>query len=325
MRCRVTQSPEEAAEALRQGKLVALPTETVYGLGANALDARAVAGIFAAKERPAFDPLIVHVPDVDSVSQVAREFPPLARRLVDRFWPGPLTLVLPKTDIVPELVTSGLATVAVRVPRHPLIRRVLELTDFPVAAPSANLFGRLSPTTVEHVLDQLGDRIDLVLDGGPCQVGVESTIVQVSEGQVVVLRPGGTSLEMIEQITNRIAFAAPCLDTVPLAPGQLPSHYAPRTPLELVDSIPTSAPSAGCGLLLFQPFSTTGYAQLEILSASGSMEEAAANFFPSLHRLDAAGLQVILTTRFPESGLGRALNDRLERAAKSRIDLTKSR
>lgn len=316
MRCRVTKNPEEAAAALCAGRLVALPTETVYGLGGNAFDPRAVAEIFAVKERPTFDPLIVHVRSIEQLPQVATEFPAVAQQLADRFWPGPLTMVLPKTAAVPELVTSGLPTVAVRIPDHPLMQRVLEAAGFPIAAPSANLFGRLSPTSVEHVLDQLGDRIDLVLDGGPCRVGVESTILHFQHDAAVLLRPGGVSIEDLSQIIGPVTLPDVSLTAAtPTAPGQLPSHYAPRTPLRIVPEIPSVAAHSGIGLLLCSPQSLTGYARVETLSPAGDLVEAASRFFQALHQLDESGLQLILSQNFPDRGLGRALNDRLARAA----------
>jgi len=315
MRCRVTLDPAEAAEALRAGRVVALPTETVYGLGGNAFDPRAVAQIFAAKDRPEFDPLIVHVGSWDMLSTVVTEFPEPARQLAERFWPGPLTMVLPKSDRVPDLVTSGLPTVGVRWPAHPLMLQVLQHTDFPIAAPSANLFGRLSPTTVEHVLDQLGDRIDLVLDGGPCQVGVESTIVQLATEGASLLRPGGVTVEALQDILGPIQMLTAESSARPLAPGQLPSHYAPRTPLRLIDDIPLTAPGDEVGLLLAKPILVQNYRHIEILSLVGELPEMAANLFPALHRLDNSGLQLILAHRVTDIGLGRAINDRLDRAA----------
>lgn len=315
MRCRTTRSPQEAADALRAGRLVALPTETVYGLGANALDVRAVAEIFAAKERPAFDPLIVHIHSVEWLPRVASDFPSPARRLAEAFWPGPLTLVLPKNPSIPDLVTSGLATVGVRIPDHPLMRQVLELADVPIAAPSANRFGRLSPTTAEHVIRQLGTRIDLVLDGGPCRVGVESTIVQCCDRRSVLLRPGGIAVEELERIVGPLEFPTRAAVVLPTAPGQLPSHYAPHTPLTLVDELPPVATMANAGALGFTPRPLSGYCQTEFLSKIGDLTEAAANFFPALHRLDDGQLEVIVAERLPNVGLGRALNDRLERAA----------
>lgn len=309
-------SPEVAAAILKQGGLVALPTETVYGLGANALDAVAVARIFAAKERPFFDPLIVHLADIDWLPRVAAEFPAIARRLAERFWPGPLTLVLPKTDAVPELVTSGLSSVGIRIPDHELTRQVLRLANVPVAAPSANPFGRLSPTTAEHVQKQLGGRIDAILDGGPCRVGVESTILRVDGDQVIQLRPGGIPLEQIEALVGRVHVDGTSSPDKPVAPGMLASHYAPRTPLMIVDQVPTIVPWPRTGLLSFRRnLSPTSFAAVEVLSPSGDLIEATAGFFRALHRLDGADLDGILVTRFPDEGLGRALNDRLRRAA----------
>jgi L-threonylcarbamoyladenylate synthase len=312
---RITRDPAEAAEMLTAGKVVALPTETVYGLGGHAFDAHAVAAVFAAKDRPHFDPLIVHLADIDSVSDIAADFPEPARRLADAFWPGPLTLVLPKRDLVPDLVTAGLRTVAVRVPAHPLMRHVLELTGFPIAAPSANLFGRLSPTTAEHVHEQLGDRIELILDGGPCRVGLESTIVGFRDGRPQLLRPGGVSFEEIERIVGPVTIPTQTDEQQPAAPGQLPSHYAPRTPLIVTESVPDPAPEPNSGALLIRPRPVSGYSAVEVLSRSGDLTEAAANFFSALNQLDRAGLAVVFAEWFPELGLGRALNDRLRRAA----------
>lgn len=314
MRCRVTKSPEEAADRLRAGSLVALPTETVYGLGGNALDAQAVAQIFAVKERPTFDPLIVHIGSPAHLPLVVSNVPPLARQLADRFWPGPLTLVLPKTAIVPDLVTSGLPTVAVRIPSHPLMQRVLQLTEFPIAAPSANLFGRLSPTTVGHVLEQLGERIELALDGGPCRVGIESTIVQVLDRAAVLLRPGGITTEAMENVISPIE-TSHTHHQRPTAPGQLPSHYSPRTPLHVLSQLPETAPGKGIGALVFGPRSLWGYHSTEVLSSIEDLSEAAANLFPALHRLDSCGCTLILAERLPYRGLGCAINDRLDRAS----------
>lgn len=215
---------------------MAFATETVYGLGANALNAISVARIFEAKGRPRFDPLIVHLADATEVERVVAEFPTVARKLADAFWPGPLTLVLPKRDCVPDLVTSNLPHVAVRVPGHPLAREMIRLAGCPVAAPSANLFGRVSPTTAEHVLEQLAGRIDLVLDGGPCSVGVESTVLDVTTLPPTLLRPGGIPVEAIEGLIGPVArvSAAGASPTPLAAPGMLPQHYAPRTPLRLV-------------------------------------------------------------------------------------------
>ena len=306
---------ERAAEILRQGGLVALPTETVYGLGANALDPIAVARIFAAKERPFFDPLIVHVPDIDWMPRIVSEFPPVAVQLAERFWPGPLTLVLPKVTAIPDLVTSGLPNVGVRIPDHDLTRQVLRLANVPVAAPSANPFGRLSPTTAEHVHRQLGHRVDAILDGGPCRVGIESTILQINEDGVTFLRPGGSALEEIEALIGNVNHPVSTVSESPIAPGMLASHYAPRTPLTIVNEIPSTVDSTRLGLLaLCHVGLSHQFAQVEVLSPTGDLVTAAANFFQALHRLDAAGLDEIIAVRFPETGLGKALNDRLQRA-----------
>ena len=304
-----------AADTLKRGGLVAIPTETVYGLATNALDAKAVAKIFAAKDRPFFDPLIVHLADVSWWPRVVSNFPPLAFTLAERFWPGPLTLILPKSDAVPDLVTSGMPSVGIRVPDHPLTQRLLRLADLPVAAPSANPFGRLSPTTAEHVRQQLGDRIDMILDGGPCRVGVESTILQIHGDQATLLRPGGIPLEEIEGLIGTVRRPEPSLPNKPAAPGMLDSHYAPQTTLKIVDALPSSAPQHA-GLLVFSgDFNANGFEVVEVLSPDGDLVEAATNFFQALHRLDQARLQVILALPFPDHGLGRALNDRLRRAA----------
>lgn len=312
-------SPETAARILREGGIVALPTETVYGLGGNALDVQAVARIFAAKQRPEFDPLIVHVPDLSTARKYVTQFPPVAERLAARFWPGPLTLVLPKQDLIPDLVTSGLPHVGLRVPAHPLMQQVLQLAGLPIAAPSANLFGRISPTTAQHVADQLGDRVDYILDGGPCSVGVESTVLQLSDSPPSLLRPGGISLEALEELLGPIPIAASTDDPghqSQLAPGMLPQHYATRTPLQLIESgaAPVLSPNQNIGLLRFQATANLSAAE-EILSPAGDDRTAAANLFASLRRLDDLGLDRIVAELLPERGLGRAINDRLRRAA----------
>lgn len=317
---------ERAAALLRNAGLVAFPTETVYGLGANALDVRAVARIFEVKQRPRFDPLIVHIAATGRVGELAAEFPPMARRLADKFWPGPLTLVLPKQPAVPDLVTAGCPTVALRIPDHPLALALLRAADVPVAGPSANPFGQVSPTTAEHVREQLGGQIDLILDGGPCRVGVESTVLSLAGGIPVLLRPGGTTLEEIEAVVGEVGVPVSSGDSPPAkglaSPGILPQHYAPRTPLVLrlgetasVGGSPMTLRTR-VGLLTFGVRDEIeSFARVENVSDDGDLREAAANFFAALRRLDAAGLDLIAADLFPESGLGRALNDRLRRAA----------
>jgi len=306
-----------AVEVLRAGELVAFPTETVYGLGANALDERAVARIFAVKNRPHFDPLIVHVFDEEAVPQYATDVDQRAVALMGRFWPGPLTLVLRKQPIIPDLVTAGFDTVALRVPSHPVARALLKEVHLPIAAPSANPFGYVSPTTAEHVQDMLGDAIGLILDGGPCAVGVESTVCALAEEQAVILRPGGVSVEEVEAVIGPVTVGqSPQPDR--RSPGTLPSHYAPRVPLFLIAcGAPLPRPAAGerTGLLLLQSRLVEGYVTVEHLSQGGNLIEAAANLFAALRRLDSAGLDRVIVESVPECGIGRAIMDRLRRAA----------
>ena len=295
---------------------MAFPTETVYGLGAHALDAEAVAKIFAAKERPEFDPLIVHVADVDWVGRLVAEVPELARKLMDRFWPGPLTLVLPKRDAVPDLVTSGLGSVGIRQPRHKMALEVLREADLPLAAPSANLFGRISPTTATHVADQLADRVDYILDGGSCEVGVESTVVTIAGDDVVVLRPGGVTLEELREVTPSVRFEeTDGTETIHVSPGRTLQHYAPQTRLVIRENLVPAAHERGLriGALSIEPLENDAFAICEQLP--NDLVGAAAGFFAALRRLDAADLDLILATPFPNHGLGVALNDRLRRAA----------
>ncbi|MGH7493242.1 MAG: L-threonylcarbamoyladenylate synthase [bacterium] len=304
-----------AAEIIRSGKLVAFPTETVYGLAADALNAPACAKIFAVKNRPYFDPLIVHVADLSWLEKLCAQLQAQARRLAEEFWPGPLTLVVPKTDLVPELVTAGLPNVALRMPDHPVALALIRAAQKPLAAPSANPFGYLSPTTAQHVAEQLGDRIDMILDGGPCAVGVESTILDLSGENPRLLRPGGLALETLEQAIGKIEALRPDPQR-PLAPGQLPSHYAPRTPVEFLTSDFRFPNDRKVGLLAFQsPAEHLPFEKTEILSPHGDLQEAAANLFLCLHRLDRAGLDVIYAEAVPETGLGRAIMDRLRKAA----------
>ena len=309
------------AELLRTGHLVAFPTETVYGLGANALDADAVAKIFASKQRPSFDPLIVHVPEPDAAWALAADVPPLARQLADAFWPGPLTLVLPKTDAIPGIVTSGLDTVGLRVPDHPVALALLRAAGVPVAAPSANPFGGVSPTRAEHVTVPC----DAVVDGGPCRTGVESTVVGFdARGGAVVLRLGGTPTEEIEAVVGGVvAVARPGAKLT--SPGMLERHYAPRTPLHLVDSTRTVSVdrrrAERLGVLILSPDAfddAEGFAQCFALSAHGDLIEAAARLFDVLRTADHAELGGLVATPVPDHGLGRAINDRLRRAASRR-------
>lgn len=302
-----------AAELLRSGSIVAIPTETVYGLAANAFDEAAVLKVFEAKQRPSFDPLIVHVADREHVLHLVKEFPSGARELMDAFWPGPLTLVMPKRSEVPDLVTSGLDTVGVRMPSHPIARVLLNELDFPLAAPSANPFGYVSPTTAKHVMDQLGDRIPYILDGGPCTVGIESTIVGWEDDRWVLYRTGGVPVERIEEVIGRLATVQKTVALV--APGMLDSHYAPRKPL-VVGDVPAllkAHANERVGVISF--CSRYDTRRCEVLSASSDITEAARHLFAALRRLDASDCDRILAERFPPAGLGAAINDRLKRAA----------
>lgn len=320
MQARVGSDRIFAKDQLLHGRLVAFPTETVYGLGAHALDAAAVARIFEAKGRPHFDPLIVHVHNLKALSPLIADFPSLAERLGKAFWPGPLTLVLPKTPIVPDLVTAGLPTVAVRIPAHPMALELLELAGVPVAAPSANRFGRLSPTSAEHVAEQLGERIDYILDGGSCNVGVESTVVDLTSDPPRLLRPGGISLEELQSVVGEIALNTwTDAEKTPAAPGMLTKHYAPETRVVRLESLQDfDGDPSKCGLLTLAPVSeAAGFRHVETLSPTGDLREAATNFFAAMRRLDAADIEQIAALTFPNTGLGRALNDRLQRAAQS--------
>ena len=309
-----TSDPDEAARRLRAGQLVALPTETVYGLGANALDEVAVSRVFAAKNRPAFDPLILHQADTATILQYAREVPPVAHQLATACWPGPLTLVLPRRADIPELVTAGLDTVALRVPDHPLTLTVLRAVDFPVAAPSANPFGFVSPTTAGHVAAQLGERIDYILDGGPCRVGVESTIVAFTDQQVTVLRKGGTPVEQLEDILGHRVEVRTRSSSRPQAPGMLSSHYSPGIRLVIGAGPPVRGGSREWAVVCFGS-DRPGGEHTYNLSPSGSLEEAARRLFGVLRELASGGYRGAEVELVPDHGLGRAINDRLRRAA----------
>jgi L-threonylcarbamoyladenylate synthase len=306
-----------AAEIIKKGGLVAFPTETVYGLGADAFNPLAVARIFEVKKRPSFDPLIVHVANSADVEKLVKEIPLNAKKLTERFWPGPLTVVLFKEEDIPDIVTAGLPTLAIRMPSHPMALSLIRESNSPIAAPSANLFGYVSPTTAEHVREQLGDQVDLILDGGPCPVGVESTIVSFLEEEPRLLRPGGVSLEEIESIIGKVEISQ-SEEGKPSAPGMFPSHYAPRTPIILnwdtedLDLLEDKK----IGFSAFQePKNDLKFQSMEVLSKKGDLREAAANLFAAIRRLDRLNLDFILAETIPEIGLGRAIMDRLRRAS----------
>ncbi|MDI6784287.1 MAG: L-threonylcarbamoyladenylate synthase [bacterium] len=307
-------SIQTAAAFLKKGGIVVFPTETVYGLGASVFNPEAVVKIFEVKRRPRFDPLIVHIAERDAVTRLCSIVDRRANLLAQTFWPGPLTLVLPKSEVVPDIVTAGLPNVAVRMPAHPVALALIRETGTPIAAPSANLFGRLSPTTIEHILEQLKNRVDLILDAGKTPIGVESTVVSLVGKDIVLLRPGGLPLEDIEKIVGPVQIPK-SLPNRPDSPGQLPQHYSPRTPLRIKTGKIKLEPNIKIGLLAFTESSDpAGYARVAVLSPQGNLREAAANFFGCLHELDQAGLDVIYAEPVPKIGLGRAIMDRLERA-----------
>jgi L-threonylcarbamoyladenylate synthase len=322
-----------AVELLRKGEIVALPTETVYGLAADALNPIAVTKIFEAKERPRFDPLIVHLPSgewLEKVANVPEHDRQLISKLAHKFWPGPFTIVLPKRGIVPEIVTAGLDPVAVRISAHPVFGEIAQVFGKPLAAPSANRFGRISPTTAQHVLEELDQRIPLIIDAGPTQHGLESTIVTVRENTIDILRQGPvTAGELSEYADVNIVASSREIS----APGQLSSHYAPKTPLYLIDGADSffSEKNQRVGLLAWNPTSRKGdlqiaqrrtedrrslkFAAVRELSARQDLREAAANLFRYLRELDMLGLDAIVAERVPSRGLGAAILDRLERAS----------
>ncbi|MFZ2003983.1 MAG: L-threonylcarbamoyladenylate synthase [Stellaceae bacterium] len=303
-----------AARLLRAGQLVAFPTETVYGLGGDATSDAAVAAIFAAKGRPRFNPLIVHVPHLTEAEGIA-VFDQLAREAARHFWPGPLTLVLRRRDNcgISLLASAGLDTIAVRVPVHPVAQALLRETGRPLAAPSANRSGRVSPTVAAHVAAELGQEVALILDGGNCAVGLESTVLDLTRATPTLLRPGGVTVEALAEALGPIATGESNSDA-PRSPGQLASHYAPRLPLRMN----ATAPQPGEALLAFGPHPPPGFAETLNLSPAGDLAEAAANLFALLRRLDRAEFARIAVMPIPENDLGRAINDRLRRAAAPR-------
>ena len=345
MREATPENIKQAALVLRLGGVVALPTETVYGLGANALDPTAVARIFEIKQRPSFDPLIVHAPSMEAAFALVASVPENARRLAERFWPGPLTLVLSKRSAVPDIVTSGLTAVGVRVPSHPVALELLRQAGVPIAAPSANRFGGVSPTCAAHVRDEFGDMDeqpaehaengegdpqepsmpDIILDGGPCTAGVESTVISFIDGTAKLLRPGALPIEEIEALIGQVERGQAILDAAdhPVGPGMLKRHYSPTTPMELLEfgEAITPPPSGKkIGLLSLTPPPPTiaaSFAVIEPLCPTGTidMRIAAANLFAAMRRLDAIKLDRIIAQKVDPRGLGLAINDRLQRAA----------
>lgn len=305
---------EKAIQLLHHNELVAIPTETVYGLAGNALNKEAVTKIFTVKDRPQFDPLIIHVPNLEKVHDYVLEIPEAATKLARAFWPGPLTLLLKKKNIIPDLVTSGLDTVGIRCPDHALTRSLLQQLPFPLAAPSANPFGYVSPTKPEHVEEQLGAKIQYILDGGICPVGIESTIVGFENDVPVIYRLGGLSVEAIESVIGSVTFMTHSSSN-PKAPGQLKSHYAPRKKV-IIGSIDELLKTNNTDRTAVLSFQRTYPVKHQItLAPSGKTEEAAQHLFEALRMLDKLDIDHIVTELVPEHGLGKAINDRLKRAA----------
>ncbi len=307
-----------AKSELQRNAIIAIPTETVYGLAGNAFNEVAIAKIFALKQRPLYNPLIVHIKSAGYLDHVAKDIPQIARQLADKFWPGPLTLVLPKQVVIPDIVTAGKDTVAVRVPSHPMTQDLLQQLDFPIAAPSANPFGSISPTTAQHVDSYFAQDLNVILDGGTCQRGIESTIVGFSEGKAIIYRLGSLAIEAIETEVGKVTIRT-LDDHAPAAPGMLSKHYAPKTPTVMSVDIPsTLAAYQGkrIGLLVFQSVhEDIPLNHQEVLSPSGDLEEAAQRLYAAMHRLDSLDLEVIVAEQFPEIGIGQTLNDKLRRAS----------
>lgn len=309
----------KAKEILEREELVAIPTETVYGLAGNIYSEKAIKKIFETKKRPLFNPLIVHIDSIYKLDQIACEIPEKAKKLAAAFWPGSLTLVLKKKANIPDIITAGKDTVAVRVPDHSLTLKLLQSLDFPLAAPSANPFGSISPTTAQHVADYFPEDLEMVLDGGSCKNGIESTIIGFENNEAVLYRLGSLSIEEIKSVIGSIKIKNK-KENAPEAPGMLSRHYAPKTKTILVTDIDDEIqkhPNAKIGVLLFQN-SISNHSNIcqEILSFNGDLKEATSNLYAAMHRLDKQNLDLIIAEKFPENDLGNSINDRLERATK---------
>lgn len=315
---------KQASEVIHNRGLVAFPTETVYGLGANALEPKAVSRIFEAKERPLEDPIIVHIADRKDLYRLARKVPQEAEKLVDRFWPGPLTIVLEKTDLVPDIVTTGLDTVAVRMPSNSIAKSFIEIAGVPIAAPSANMFGRPSPTTASHVADDLKGRIDLILDGGPAEIGVESTVVEIVDGKVIVLRPGGTSTEELHEIMGKVEVYT-IEEERKKSPGKYPQHYSPKAKVVVVEDGPRQVKEVKSiareargkiGILVKQEHEGN-YKKYntKVLGPSDDSRTCASRLFHLLREFDKDKADIIIAEGIPEKGLGLAVMNRLRKSA----------
>lgn len=309
----------KALKLLSDEQVVAIPTETVYGLAGNIYSEKAIKAIFETKKRPFFNPLIVHISSVDYLTEIVEYIPEKAKLLAEAFWPGPITLVLKKKDSIPDLITAGKDTVAVRVPNHQLTLELLNQLPFPLAAPSANPFSSISPTTAQHVEAYFKDTIKMVLDGGPCKSGIESTIIGFDGDDPIIYRLGSTSIEDIEAIVGKIEIKNK-KEVSPDAPGMLERHYAPKTKTVLTDTILEALrlyKNKRVGLITFQSEIENSNIEVQIaLSKSGDLTESASNLYDVLHQLDKMHLDIIIAEKFPDYGLGKSINDRLERATK---------
>ncbi len=309
----------KAVDILNDEDIIAIPTETVYGLAGNIYSEKAIRRIFEVKERPLYNPLIVHLHSIIQLDEIVSEIPPAAQLLADAFWPGSLTLILKKKSVIPDIITAGKDTVGVRIPNHPVALSLLRQLEFPLAAPSANPFNRISPTKSSHVENYFKDSIKMVLEGGECKNGLESTIIGFDDEEPVLLRLGSISIEEIESIVGKIKINNKA-ETAPDAPGMLAKHYSPQTKMYLVDDVAQvldEHKNKKIGLLTFTDTEVDyTIAHTEVLSESGDLKEAASKLYNTLHKLDAIDLDVIIAQRLPDIGLGKSINDRLERAAK---------
>jgi len=314
----IGKNPENACALLNQGEVVAIPTETVYGLAANALQANTVKKIYQIKGRPENNPLIIHLPDFDNIERYVKNIPENAYKLAEKFWPGPMTLLLEKTSIIPEQTTAGLPRVAVRIPNHPLTLSLLNMLDYPLAAPSANPYGYISPTNAIQVKEQLGDKIRYILDGGPCQNGIESTIIGFEGETPVIYRKGFITPEDIERVCSEVKIHENRHQEI-ITSGMSLSHYAPKTPVYLVKDIENfqnHLPIGQTGILAFRDFYPLVPKEFQrILSPAGDLAEAAQNLYSAMYELDTMNLDQIAAEILPEEGIGLAINDRLTRAA----------
>ena len=315
----ISKDISKAARLLNNEELVAIPTETVYGLAGNIYSEKAINAIFKTKQRPKFNPLIVHIPNVEYLDNIVEYIPEKARLLADAFWPGPITLVLKKKNEIPDLITAEKSTVAVRVPNHPVTLELLRQLDFPLAAPSANPFNRISPTTAKHVEDYFINDLKMVLDGGPCQSGIESTIIGFEKDEPIIYRLGSTPIEAIENVVGKISIKNK-KEVAPDAPGMLERHYAPTTKTILTDNLQKAIQQfqgKRIGLLVYNDISNDDAIDYKIvLSEEKNLQEAASKLYDALHQLDRQNLDIIIAERLPDYDLGKSINDRLQRATK---------